>query len=179
MIDRAPVGVGPRAAAFLIDWLLFAFMIAVVWIASGGVNSSAENSILKDPNTELSLVITAAALVYFGGLESAWGATVGKRIVGLRVAMVGGGPVTGRAVVLRTLGRIIDCFLLIPDHRRDLRLDVAPQPAAGRPLGRHDHRPQPAPGRLTTPKRSRVWASHHRPPPVHRATMWGMPVEGR
>jgi uncharacterized RDD family membrane protein YckC len=114
MIDRAPVGVGLRAAAFLIDWVLFAFMIAVVWIVSGGVNTSAENRLLRDPNTGLSLVITAAALVYFGGLESAWGATVGKRIVGLRVAMVSGGQVSGRAVVLRTLGRIIDCFLLTP-----------------------------------------------------------------
>ncbi len=114
MIDRAPVGVGPRAAAFLIDWLLFAFMIAVVWIASGGVNSSAENGILKNTNTGLSLVITAAALVYFGGLESAWGSTVGKRVIGLRVAMVSGGQVTGRAVTLRTLGRVIDCFLLTP-----------------------------------------------------------------
>jgi uncharacterized RDD family membrane protein YckC len=114
MIDRAPVGVGLRAAAFVIDWLLFAFMIAVVWIASGGVNTSAEDRILKDPNTGLSLVITAAALVYFGGLESAWGATVGKRIVGLRVAMVNGGTLTGRAVLLRTLGRVIDCFLLSP-----------------------------------------------------------------
>jgi uncharacterized RDD family membrane protein YckC len=114
MIDRAPVGVGPRAAAFLIDWLLFAFMIAIVWIASGGVNNSAENGILRNPNTGLSLVITAAALVYFGGLESAWGSTVGKRTLGLRVAMVSGGQVTGRAVFLRTLGRIIDCFLLTP-----------------------------------------------------------------
>jgi uncharacterized RDD family membrane protein YckC len=114
MIDRAPVGVGPRAAAFLIDWVLFAFMIAVVWIVSGGVNSSAENGILRNPNTSLSLVITAAALVYFGGLESAWGSTVGKRALGLRVAMVSGGQVTGRAVILRTLGRIIDCFLLSP-----------------------------------------------------------------
>ena len=67
MIDRAPVGVGLRAAAFLIDWVLFAFMIAVVWIVSGGVNTSAENRLLRDPNTGLSLVITAAALVYFGG----------------------------------------------------------------------------------------------------------------
>ena len=49
MIDRAPVGVGPRAAAFLIDWVLFAFMIAVVWIVSGGVNSSAEERHPEEP----------------------------------------------------------------------------------------------------------------------------------
>jgi uncharacterized RDD family membrane protein YckC len=114
MNDRGPVGVGPRAVAFLIDWLRFAVMIAVVWIVSGGVSSSAEDNLITNPNTALELVITAAALVYFGGLESAWGTTVGKRALGLRVVMVDGSPVTGRAVVIRTLGRLIDCFLLSP-----------------------------------------------------------------
>jgi uncharacterized RDD family membrane protein YckC len=109
-----PVGVGPRAVAFLIDWVLFALLIALVWIVSGGVSSSTEDNLITHPNTELELVITAAALVYFGGLEQAWGATVGKRALGLRVVMVDGTPATGRAVVIRTLGRLIDCFLLSP-----------------------------------------------------------------
>ena len=52
--------------------------------------------------------------MYFGGLESAWGSTVGKRLVGLRVAMLDGSPLTGRAVFLRTLARFIDCFLITP-----------------------------------------------------------------
>jgi len=114
MNDRGPVGVGPRAVAFLIDWLLFAFMIAIVWVVSGGVNSSAEDNLITNPNAALELVITAAALVYFGGLESAWGTTVGKRALGLRVVMENGQPVTGRAVLVRTLGRLLDCFLLSP-----------------------------------------------------------------
>jgi uncharacterized RDD family membrane protein YckC len=114
MNDRGPVGVGPRAVAFLIDWLIFALLIAVVWFASGGVSSSVENHLITNPNTELELVITAAALVYFGGLESAWGTTAGKWLLHLRVAMADGTPVTGRAVLLRTLGRLIDCFLLSP-----------------------------------------------------------------
>lgn len=114
MNDRGPVGVGPRAVAFVIDWLVFALMIAVVWFASGGVSSSAENNLLTNPNTELELIITAAALVYFGGFESAWGTTIGKRALGLRVVMLDGTPVTGRAVLIRTLGRLIDCFLLSP-----------------------------------------------------------------
>ena len=109
-----PVGVGPRAVAFLLDWLLFAFMIAVVWVASGGVDSAVEEKLITNPNTELELVITAAALVYFGGLERAWGTTVGKRALGLRVVMVNGTPATGRAVLIRTLGRLLDCFLLSP-----------------------------------------------------------------
>jgi uncharacterized RDD family membrane protein YckC len=108
-----PVGVGPRAVALLIDWRLLAFMIAVVW-AVGGVTSSAQDNLISHPNSALELVITAAALVYFGGLERAWETTVGKRALGLRVAMVDGTPLTGRAVVVRTLGRLLDCFLLSP-----------------------------------------------------------------
>ena len=114
MNDRGPVGVGPRAVAFVVDWLLFALMIAVVWVIGGGVSSSAEDNLLTNPNAELELVITAAALVYFGGLESAWGTTAGKWLLRLRVAMADGTPVTGRAVLIRTLGRLIDCFLLSP-----------------------------------------------------------------
>ncbi len=114
MNDRGPVGVGPRAVAFVVDWLLFALMIAIVWVIGGGVTSSAEDKLLTNPNAELELVITAAALVYFGGLESAWGTTAGKWLLRLRVAMADGTPVTGRAVLIRTLGRLIDCFLLSP-----------------------------------------------------------------
>lgn len=115
MNDGARVGVAPRAAAFLIDWVLLTITIVVVWEIAGGVNPSAENHLsVTHPNTGASLVIMVAALVYFGGLESAWGATVGKRAVGLRVAMAGGGRLTGRAVVLRTLGRLPDCFFFSP-----------------------------------------------------------------
>ncbi len=57
------------------------------------------------------LLITAASLVYFGGLESAWGGTVGKRVVGLRVTMANGSELTGRAVLIRTLCRLIDGIL--------------------------------------------------------------------
>jgi uncharacterized RDD family membrane protein YckC len=115
MFDRAPVGVGPRAAAFLIDVALLALIIVVVWSIAGGVNQAAEdNTSFTDPNTAASLVIAVALLVYFGGLESAWGSTVGKRLIGLRVAMLDGSPLTGRAVFWRTVGRFFDCSLFSP-----------------------------------------------------------------
>jgi uncharacterized RDD family membrane protein YckC len=116
MFDRAPVGVGPRAAAFLLDLAFVVLIIVTVWSVAGGVNQSAEdNTSFTDPNTAASLVIAIALLVYFGGLESAWGgSTVGKRIVGLRVAMLDGGPLTGRAVFWRTVGRFFDCSLFSP-----------------------------------------------------------------
>jgi uncharacterized RDD family membrane protein YckC len=112
MDDRDPVGVGPRAAAYLIDTLILGVTIGLVWIASGGVNQHAANTFLSNPNTGALLLITAATLVYFGGLERAWGATFGKRAVGLRVAMADGSPPTGRAVLIRTLCRLIDGLFL-------------------------------------------------------------------
>ena len=115
MFDRAPVGVAPRAAAFLLDLAFVVLIIVTVWGFAGGVNQTAENNTsLTDPNTAASLVIAVALLVYFGGLESAWGSTVGKRLVGLRVAMLDGSPLTGRAVFMRTVGRFFDCSLFSP-----------------------------------------------------------------
>jgi uncharacterized RDD family membrane protein YckC len=115
MFARAPVGVGPRAVAFMIDVVFFTLIILTVWAIAGGVNQAAEEHIsITDPNTAATLLINLASLVYFGGLESAWGSTVGKRLVGLRVAMLDGSPLTGRAVLLRTLGRFIDMLLLTP-----------------------------------------------------------------
>lgn len=111
MIDRTPVGVGPRALAYVLDALVLAVTIAIVDIASGGSKPSASRSFLADPNTAAVVLITAASLVYFGGLESAWGGTVGKRVVGLQVAMADGSPLTGHAVLIRTICRLIDGIL--------------------------------------------------------------------
>jgi uncharacterized RDD family membrane protein YckC len=115
MYARAPVGVGPRAVAFMIDVALFTLIIITVWAIAGGVNPTAEDKLsITDPNTGATLLINVASLVYFGGLERAWGSTVGKRLVGLHVAMLDGSPLTGRAVLMRTLGRFIDMLLLTP-----------------------------------------------------------------
>jgi uncharacterized RDD family membrane protein YckC len=108
MIDRTPVGVGPRALAYVLDSLILAVTITIVDVVSGGSNSGAAHTSLLHPNTAAVALLNAASLVYFGGLESAWGATIGKRIVGLRVVMVSGGALTGRAVLIRTVCRLID-----------------------------------------------------------------------
>jgi uncharacterized RDD family membrane protein YckC len=111
MIDRTPVGVGPRALAYVLDSLVLAVIIALVDIASGGTKPNASRTFLSNPNTAAVVLIMAASLVYFGGLESAWGGTAGKRLVGLRVAMADGSTLTGRAVLIRTVCRLIDGIL--------------------------------------------------------------------
>src|SRR5213082_608967 len=108
MHERAPVGVGLRAAANLIDSAVLGGLVATVWVASGDVNGNTSNRLTNGSNTGALTLLLAASLVYFGGLEWAWGSTVGKRLLGLRVAMTDGRPLTARAVLIRTACRLID-----------------------------------------------------------------------
>lgn len=48
------------------------------------------------------------ALLYHFFAELETGQTIGKRIMGLKVIMVSGRPLDARAVLLRTLGRVVD-----------------------------------------------------------------------
>jgi uncharacterized RDD family membrane protein YckC len=50
----------------------------------------------------------AIAMLYYSVDEVLTAKTVGKRLMGLKVIMVSGQPLTGNAVMLRTLGRFID-----------------------------------------------------------------------
>lgn len=47
-------------------------------------------------------------LVYYFALEARSGQTVGKRIMRVRVVIVDGSPANDRAVLLRTVGRVVD-----------------------------------------------------------------------
>jgi uncharacterized RDD family membrane protein YckC len=50
----------------------------------------------------------ALAILYYSVDEALTAQTVGKRLMGLKVITVNGDPLSGRAVVLRTLGRFVD-----------------------------------------------------------------------
>jgi uncharacterized RDD family membrane protein YckC len=54
------------------------------------------------------LVWIALAMLYYSVDEVLTAQTLGKRLMGLKVIMVNGQPVNGRAITLRTLGRFID-----------------------------------------------------------------------
>jgi uncharacterized RDD family membrane protein YckC len=56
----------------------------------------------------LGAVTVAWGLLYYFACESAGGQTLGKRLLGLRVERVGGGPADDRAIALRTLLRLVD-----------------------------------------------------------------------
>ncbi len=58
------------------------------------------------------LLWIVVALCYYAFAEATTGQTVGKRMLGLKVIMVNGGPLTTKAVGLRTIGRLIDVLPL-------------------------------------------------------------------
>jgi uncharacterized RDD family membrane protein YckC len=113
---------GSRAGALVLDvmiivFTLIAFVLLLVWIAEGlltdtpldpnGAPSGAQEFLL----ILLALVIFCSWYGYFLVQElSPRGATLGKRIVGIRVAARGGGRLTAEAVIARNLLRDIEIF---------------------------------------------------------------------
>jgi uncharacterized RDD family membrane protein YckC len=115
---------GRRSAALLIDAVIFALLMVVLffvqfWVLSHLVQwldtSIALNANLNRESTSgnvfavavFSLVIGASAFVYWSGVASTdgeWrGTTLGKRAAGIRVDGAGGEPVTREAMRRRTL----------------------------------------------------------------------------
>jgi uncharacterized RDD family membrane protein YckC len=54
------------------------------------------------------VVWVVIALIYYSALEAWFGQTIGKALTGVRVVDLDGRAPSGKAVVLRTAGRIID-----------------------------------------------------------------------
>ena len=145
LLELRPAGLPARCYAFLIDLLvrlaiLYAFEIAA--IAAGGIGVALN-------------IILVFALEWFYPVIfelSRWGATPGKRSLGLRVVMDNGLPITPAASLTRNLLRVADfmpflytfavvSMLLRRDSKRLGDLAAAtlvvyqPKPAARIPLG--------------------------------------------
>jgi uncharacterized RDD family membrane protein YckC len=110
-----------RFLAFVIDsiiigipaWIIYAFVISpFLWPSTylgyvylyGG--APWWGSLL------LIFVIGILQLFYFAILDTAWGATVGKRVLGLQVQMVNGSKVTFDKAFIRNISKIYWLFLL-------------------------------------------------------------------
>jgi uncharacterized RDD family membrane protein YckC len=101
MIELRPAGLTSRFYAFLLDWLIrigIIYMVGIVAVAMSGIGM-------------------ALMLILFFGLEwlypvmfelSRWGATPGKRVMGLKVVMDSGLPITPAASFTRNLLRVAD-----------------------------------------------------------------------
>lgn len=101
-----PVGVGLRAVAVIIDSILLFVIAYVIALATGGTTGTGFQ-LTGGPM----FIWLAVGLAYYIVLEAQFGATLGKRILGLKVVkLAGGGPIDWQASIVRNLLRLVDGF---------------------------------------------------------------------
>ncbi len=100
-IELRPAGLTSRFYAFLLDWLIrlgVIYAVAIVTTAMGGLGLAL-----------MLILFFALEWLYPVAFElSRWGATPGKRVMGLKVVMDSGLPVTPAASLARNLLRAAD-----------------------------------------------------------------------
>ena len=98
------VGVGLRSVAAIIDTAILFVVGYIVASLTGGTTSAGFQ--LQGAPFFLWLVL---ALLYYIAMEATGGATIGKRLIGLKVATLEGeSPVDWRASIVRNLLRLVD-----------------------------------------------------------------------
>lgn len=98
---------GRRVAAAAVDLVLLIVLFVVVGIAIGD-SSSGDGQASVNLNGGPFLIYLALVLLYYFVTEATMGGTFGKRLLGLRVVSMEGGPAGTGAVAVRTLMRLID-----------------------------------------------------------------------
>jgi uncharacterized RDD family membrane protein YckC len=107
-------GLGRRFAALVFDFLILSILffpitkaVKGVWIMHRADHLWRSGWFVTDPVCIIFLVVI---VVYFIFTEGIWGATIGKRLTGLRVVLIGGGnPGLSRAAV-RNFLRVVDAL---------------------------------------------------------------------
>ncbi len=112
-----PIPAGPKPAGFLARLMALLIDYTLLWplelfaLEALDVVPAAEAS-LDGPTLGLLACIIGAQILYFIVLEALFGRTLGKRLVGLRVARFDGSRASLLQVVVRNLLRIVDVFFL-------------------------------------------------------------------
>lgn len=106
------VGSGRRAAAWIIDLAVMWIMIFVA-VFSFGILAvvSGDSSVEDDAVDSVWLLFVLAFIFYPAIAEAKAGATLGKRMLGLRVVREDGSKLDGGSAFVRSLFRLVD---LIP-----------------------------------------------------------------
>jgi uncharacterized RDD family membrane protein YckC len=104
--DRTEV-VGRRIGAGLIDLLVLFVLGFVLALFIGDTQASNGNASFNLEGAQ-ALVWLGLALAYYAVLEATTGQTLGKRLLGVRVASRDGGDASAGQVLMRTVFRLID-----------------------------------------------------------------------
>src|SRR5690242_1633542 len=128
-------GLGSRAAAGIVDTIVAGLGILVLfWLLTLLVGAPGAGDALVGWVLALVILLLAFAFLgYFVAFEALnGGRTVGEQMLGIRVVMDSGHPLTPTAAVVRSLFRLLDCYFpLLPFfpglamiflHRRNQRL---------------------------------------------------------
>lgn len=107
-MDR--VGVGPRAIAVIIDSLMFVVLACCLLFIWAVAASDGDFEATGGAAWLIDFVILVIYVGYFTILEGTSGATLGKRLLNLKVVKIDGTPVEMREALIRNVLRIIDGF---------------------------------------------------------------------
>jgi uncharacterized RDD family membrane protein YckC len=105
-----------RIVAYIIDSIIIAIPTYIIWfiITLAVIFTSGSFIALYGFSLLFPFIFGILEVLYFAVLDSAWGATIGKRILGLQVQTVKGGgkPAIGQAFI-RDISKIYWIFVLI------------------------------------------------------------------
>jgi len=99
--------IGRRIGATVIDFLIGVLLLFLVGALFGNAEAD-ESSISAQLGPLDTLLYFALLFAYFSATEATWGATVGKRVLGIRVVAADGSAPTTGAILLRNLVRFVD-----------------------------------------------------------------------
>lgn len=95
-----PASLGKRAGAYILDYLAVTVVLAFIGTRAGIVPVAAE-TMARDQAYAAGAIASVVVLLYFVILEAAFGQTLAKRLLGIRVVMADGSRVTVRAAFTR------------------------------------------------------------------------------
>jgi uncharacterized RDD family membrane protein YckC len=103
-----------RLVAFIIDSIIIGIVAGIIWtFAILSLLASGSWLLLWGSYLVLPFLLGVLELLYFVFMEVSYGATLGKRVMGLQVQTVNGTKVTFEKAFIRNISKIYWLFLLL------------------------------------------------------------------
>ncbi len=102
-----------RLIAFIIDWIIVGIVAYIIYFVAFVAAVLSGSAILIGTYFFLPLFWGILLVIYSAILDVYWGATIGKRIIGLQVQMVKGGKVTIEKAFIRNISKFYAYEILL------------------------------------------------------------------